>query len=280
MKIMKMFDTLSDNDKLNMLNGNAVGLFPTMILNTDTFHHILPDLCLGYYTSRSGEKTISPTYSKILNLISSNSVSNSAESILGNMIRSKFLEKWNRVYNVLIATQYNPIDDYEEHTKKDGTNNNTKHFTNDTVHTGINTDTTTYNTKDISKDTISEKEVVTKSERDANSIFGFNSQSPVGDNIGDITGEETRIKSPNENVRDNTNTKTGTDELKHEINSADNKTISGTDNDIYNDNIDVNGRNTSGATLITKELNLRNKFLFFDIVYADIDSIATLQIYI
>ena len=32
--------------------------------------------------------------------------------------------------------------------------------------------------------------------------------------------------------------------------------------------------------LIQKELDLRNKNLFFDIVYADIDSVATLQIYI
>lgn len=276
----KIYDRLSDTDKINMLNGTVVGLFSRMIIDTDPFYDKLSELCLGYYTSRSGEKTISPTYSKIIDLISNNVVSNTAEDILGNMIRGKFIDKWNRVYNVLIATQYNPMNDYEENTVKSGANDNTRNFTDNTNHTGTNTDKTTYNTTDTFNETTSEKEQIISSEQDNSAVYGFNSSSPVNDSNDDISSTETRTRDPLDNTRNTTNNKSGEDTLEHTINSSDNKSFNGTVNNTYSDNIDTTGRNTSPSSLVEKELNLRNKFLFFDIVYADIDSIATIQIYI
>ena len=40
------------------------------------------------------------------------------------------------------------------------------------------------------------------------------------------------------------------------------------------------GRDSSAAKLITEELDLRSQHILYDIIYRDIDSIATLQIYI
>ena len=65
---MKLLETLSNEEKISLLNGNVVGIFTNLILEGDSFYNKKYDLCLGYYFNRSGEKRISSMYEKILEI--------------------------------------------------------------------------------------------------------------------------------------------------------------------------------------------------------------------
>ena len=65
---MKLLETLSNEEKISLLNGNVVGIFNNLILEGDSFYNKKYDLCLGYYFNRSGEKRISSMYEKILEI--------------------------------------------------------------------------------------------------------------------------------------------------------------------------------------------------------------------
>ena len=106
--------------------------------------------------------------------------------------------------------------------------------------------------------------MVTKTNNEnSNDTYGFNSSSPVGNDLSYGSDTETVIGDKDSNTTHNTRDKTGND----------NK------NATENESITRNGRDVAGAELIEKELNLRNKEIFFNTIYKDIDSIATLQIY-
>lgn len=278
---MKLYDTLPPNEKITMLNGTAVGIFPKMILPNDTFYSKINDICLGYYTSRSGEKTLSPTYEKIIDMVSkTDAITNSAEDIIGNLIRSKFIEKWERVYKVLLATQYDALNDYERVENKNGSLDNTKTYNNTRQRSGNDFDETVYDVHNNDTTNISEKEVTTNSDTNSDSIYGFNSLNSVPTDKSDIEANETRIRDPEDNQTIKSSDKSGTERINHGINNSESLTGTDTDNDEYSESRDVKGRDTNASYLIDKELNMRNKHLFYDIIYADIDSIAVLQIYI
>lgn len=310
---MKLIETLTTQQKVDMLNGSAVGLFPSMILADDPFYDRVGDLCLGYYTARSGEKNISPTYEKYLDLIGQDlGVTGTAETILGRLIRSKFLEKWNRVYEVLISEQYNALENqsftehkggtntdekvYDTSVKKEGNNSDVNTFDTTLKKDGSNSDTTTYNTQ-VEDDGKTGTEEITKRESTNNSdVYGFNSNNPVGDSKDTEDTTETVTGSADKNTShnlqsktgteikdfgiDETQAKTGTETKTIAIDETETKSGKDTTNYTINEDHSKNGRDTSGAELIQLELNLRNEQIFFDIIYADIDSIATLQIYI
>lgn len=302
---MKLIDTLTSQQKVDLLNGEIVGIFPAMVLSTDAFYNKLHELCLGYYTARSGAKTISLTYSRFIEFIAENggykrfepSNSNSfitsngdplyvkaetdtAEELMGKLIRGKFLEKWNRVYDVLITEQYNALLNRESEDRRAASNQNKD--THDTTigKTGTNTDTTTFDTNVEDNGNTGTHEITTRSVDNTNDIYGFNSTSPVGDSVSNEAVDETIVGDKELNTNHNLQTKTGTESKVFGI--AESETHTGTDTtDItIDETVRKTGRYGDGADMVTKELNLRNTQIFFDIIYADIDSIATLQIYI
>lgn len=246
---MKLIETLTSEQKLQLLSGNVVGIFPSMVLSTDVFYDALYDMCLGYYMSRSGEKTISPAYTKIINLIKENQASsNTAEELIGKLVRGKFLDKWKRIYSALVSEEYNALNNYDFTSHREGNN----------------TDTTEYDTAVVDDGKVGIKEVVSRTSNDINKVYGFNSTEPVGDTSFNEDGTQTTEGKADDNTTHNTSTKTGTDT----------KTFG------LDETISKSGREGSGADLIEKEIKLRIRNTFFDIVYSDIDSIATLQIYI
>lgn len=302
---MKLIDTLSTKDKIDLLNGTVVGIFPTMVLSTDAFYNKLYELCLGYYMQRSGAKTISLTYNRFIEFVNehggyepfaSSDADNFAtvngaevyvkkdadtpESFMGKLIRGKFLEKWNRIYEVLISEQYNALLNRESEDKRTASNQNKD--THDTTigKTGTNTDTTTFDTNVEDNGNTGTHEKTTRSVDNTNDIYGFNSTSPVGDSVSNEAVDETIVGDKELNTNHNLQTKTGTESKVFGI--AESETHTGTDTtDItIDESVIKTGRYGVGADLVTKELNLRNTQIFFDIIYADIDSIATLQIYI
>lgn len=278
---MKLFETLTHGQIIKMFNGDVVGIFPSMILSNDKFYSKLYDLCFGYYMQRSGEKTISLTYERLLQLANEKyTLTETAESLIGKLIRGKFIEKWNRVYDVLISEQYNALQNQDFTEKKTGNNQNIDTYNSTKAKQGTNTDTTTYDTNVEDNGKRGTSETTTRSVEDSNDVYGFNSSTPVGDTLSNETTSETIVGEADKNTSHNIQTKTGTEAKQFGINESEKHTGSDTTDISIDENLNRSGRNVSGAELINEELNLRNTQLFFDIIYSDIDSITTLKIYI
>lgn len=279
---MKLRETLTTGQIIKMFKGEVVGIFPSMILSNDKFYSKLYDLCFGYYMQRSGEKTISLTYERLLQLVSEKiyTTTETAENLIGKLIRGKFIEKWNRVYDVLISEQYNALQNQDFTEQKTGNNQNVDTYNSTKAKQGTNTDTTTYDTNVEDNGKTGTSETTTRSVEDSNDIYGFNSSTPVGDTLSNETTSETIVGEADKNTSHNIQTKTGTEAKQFGINESENHTGTDTTDISIDENVNRSGRNVSGAELINEELNLRNTQLFFDIIYSDIDSIATLKIYI
>lgn len=279
---MKLRETLTTEEMINLIRGRVVGFFPYIILSDDVFYDKLYELCLGYYTARSGEKTISTTYEKLISLVKNNSLetNNSPEELIGSLIRGKFIDKWNRVYNVLITSQYDALNNREYTEDKTGNNQNKDTHNTTKAKQGTNSDITTYDTNVEDNGKTGTNETTIRNVEDANDVYGFNSSARVGDTYSNETTSETIVGEADKNTSHNLQKKTGTENKQFGINESETHTGTDTTDITISEKLVKSGRDSSGAELITEELNLRNTQLFFDIIYSDIDSITTLQIYI
>lgn len=278
---MKLIETLTTTQLVDLLNGNKVSFFNHLFNQNDSFYSKTNAICLGYYTERSGEKTISPTYEKLIKLVEENeTVTQTTEELLGSLIRSKFIDKWERVYQVLINEQYSALDNSYFTETKSKTDNNTKTYGMNIAKNGSNIDTKTYNTTVEDTGENSNKQTTIRENNENNDFYGFNSITPVPESSSNNSESETTQGSALDNTNHNINTKTGTDTIDYNINESETRSGTDTDNTTITENSSNSGRNVSGAELITEELNLRNEQIFFNIIYKDIDSITTIQIYI
>ena len=276
---MKLWETLTSQQKNDLLMGNVVGIFPYLVLSNDAYYDKLYDLCLGYYTLRSGEKTTSPFYDKLLSNMN-NVDGKSVDEIIGSFIRSKFVDKWNRVYDALVSSQYDVLSNREYSEDKKGNNQNKDTHNTTKARQGTNSDITTFDTNVEDNGKTSTSETTTRNVEDANDVYGYNSTTRVGDTYSNETTTETVVGDADKNTSHNIQKKTGTENKQFGINESENHTGTDTTDITISEKVVKSGRDGSGAELITKELNLRNTQLFFDIIYADIDSIIALQIYI
>lgn len=238
----RLVETLTSQQITNIISGNSNELFDNIFSNEDDFYNLRGEMCLGYYFTRSGEKIITPMFSKLLELNPNNTL-----EILGKHIRSRYIDNWNRIYNDLITTQYNPLNEMEYEEKKQGTNS----------------DTTTYNTLNENETKSKFKTTTSTNEDNGNGVFGFNSDNPVKSDLYEGESREIVIGNADDNVDVSKNKRTGTDSKTFGINETTTR----------------KGRNDNASTLIDKELKLRQKYYFFDMVYKDIDKILVLQIY-
>ena len=267
--MMKLWETLTDEEKIQLINREIVGIFSTMIISGDDYYSLANDLCLGYYMERSGQKTISKTYQLMLDTIKDNNITNeTAESLLGKLIRGKYSYKWTKIYNALMNNDY---------TK--GNNVDETNYASQVGKTGANKDETIYNTTNVDDGTSGSSEVTTRNTENNNDVYGFNSVSPVGANTNNEVITEKVEGEASKNTTHNTSTKTGTDTKNFTIDENQSKTGKDTINKTIDENENVNGRYKTGAELINKELDMREKQILFNIFYRDIDSVVTLQIY-
>lgn len=278
---MKLIETLTPKQIIDMLNGTPVGIFPSMIYRNDVFYKYISSLCTEYYISHSGEKTISPAYDKIINYITeTKSVKDSAADIIGKLVRNKFIDKWNKIYTVLIEDAYNPLDDRTFQSKINTIVKEQSSSDESNVYTANNKDTTSYNNTLQRDGKFGSEEVRTRDGKNANDYYGFNSSSPVNDTESSYDDKETVTGNADKNTSKTLETKGGTDTLnsvKNETDKKNTKDITDTTNDRL---ISENGRTTSGAILVDAEIDMRKRQIFADIIYSDIDSITTLSIYI
>lgn len=242
---MKIIETLTPQEKISMLNGEVVGVFNSLFLPDDKFYSLLPDLCVGYYMQHSGDKTISPTYYKLLEL--KDEFNTTPEKQLARIIRSKFIGKWDKIYTAL-TNEYDPLFNYEQTYHRD-------HNSNDIIKYGSQVENNGKQNQEVTTTTDADNEFNT---------FGFNSASPVGASQNNNLVKETISADETKNTTSNTSSKTGNDD--RDYNST--------------ENITKKGRNAIVSTLVQKELDLRKREIFFDIIYQDIDSITALAIYL
>lgn len=245
---IRLLMTLPIQTQISMYRGEAVGFFQYLIKQEDPFYNLRADLCLGYYTEHAASKKLTSTYKNIINMVEENpSINKTADEIIANMIRGKFINKWNRVYEALVTATYDPLSEYDYNELK----------------TGTNVDTSVYDTRIENVGNVGTKETTTNTANGKNDVYGFNSLTPVGADENSESSTEITIGLAEENTSTNTQDKSGSDEFTHDISES----------------ITKSGRDKNSAELLNKELSFRDKYVFFDIVYKDIDSIVCLSIY-
>lgn len=137
------------------------GIFHQLATN-ETFDFITNDnkidLDVDYYLSRSGKKIISNLYQNLLD----NYPDDDPLIRLSKIIENRFKNKWDRLYEVLVSAEYNPIENYSM---------------------------VEVETPDLEDHRVTKVDQDLTNETDLND-YGFNSQDPVptSHNVNKITG--------------------------------------------------------------------------------------------
>lgn len=266
---MKLIETLTTQQMTNLLSGEVVGVFEGLF--TDT---MLEDsayaICSSYYLYHSGEKKIPRFYEKVL------SEQDNANQLIVTMLKSRFLARWEKIYKALFTYSYSPLDDYSRNETKTGTNKDTINYNTSKEKTGNDTDTTTYNITNAEDETLNKEENVTRDTSNASDIYGFNSSTPVGDTLD--TNSETE-STTNTDTKNNTYKKTGTESKEYGVNETEKNTGTDTKDYTINENLEINGRNVHATDLLEKEIKFNILNDISKIIFKDIDSIITLNVY-
>lgn len=272
-----VFDTLTDSEKLLLLNGEKVGLFNYCFRSGVGYNDLVDQMCVGYYLDHSGNKPVSVTYERIEEL--AKNTNKDVNEVLGNIIKGKFSKKWDLLYTAL-NTEYDVVNNVDIVETKTGNNVVEDTYNSSNEKTGNNSDTTSYNTTVTDNGKKGMKEITTRGDTVDDTIFGFNSATSVGDTSRSENLSETVESLPEFNTSFNEQIKTGTDSKEFGINETDKHTGTDTKTNSINESTSKNGRTENPSANIESELLMRNKFIFFDTIYKDIDSIVALQIYI
>lgn len=284
---MKLIDRIPTATQLIIATSDIPAFVPQDHLmvsafeQTDAFYEIIRNFDRYYYFERSGQKEISQTYQKLIDLKEQNAseqLNIIVESILGKMIRSKYIQKWNKIYDALF-TNYEPLKEYEETETKVGTNTDNTEFDYTLTNNGSNTNTKEYDTTVENDEETANKQTVTKNEDGNNNIYGFNSVVPVGSETDGTVSTETTEGLAQDNTNHNTETKTGSETESQNIDETETKEA--TENKTYNidETKTVSGRKQSASKLLEEEIRFRNLNIFFDILGQDFDSVCVLQVY-
>lgn len=247
---MRVIETLTDSQKRTMLIDRVpVGIFPYIILETDPFYDMSIDLCIGYYIGRSGSKTVSPLYTRMKQFEKDVEPNiDDPNEIIGSIIRTKFLNNWNKIYDLLVTKEYDALNNIDITETK----------------TGNNSDTTTFDTSIEDNGETGTHEEITTTEQVADDSYGFNSTSPVGNTFSSSGTTEVVTGDANKNTNHNIQAKTGTESKVFGIDEETTKS----------------GRWYGNPTeAVDAEIKMRVMLNFSDIVYRDIDSVFTCPLY-
>lgn len=287
-------DTLPDGswDRL-FSNQEVVGIFETLFdpdVVAEPYGAYAYQMCLEYYTVHSGNKKVSPLFQIYNNYVWSYYaytsqkptwyvICESVNNRIASMLRAKYSDKWLRVYSTLLKSEYDALAEYEHNETKIGNDTDTTQYDLTLTTTGTNTDTVTYNsaTEDNGK-TGSRESRVTQTDS-AEGVYGFNADNASGSNTDSEVVNETIVSDPEYNTNYNKSVKSGDDTTVQDTKKSELKQGSESKTFGVNETITKNGRNATGASLINAELSMRNKQIFFEIIFKDIDSIATRPTY-
>lgn len=298
-----VFDTLSEEVKRKLI-------FQTSEVETPLFQALtlLINLPLGelwvkiekdYYLSRATSKTLAPIYKTCLDVLIEYLLPDiTVEDVEGDktwlyemiewstyynivyIIQDRFSKKWTDLYNLLYSQEYSPLDSYSETEKRIADDTDTKTYDITDGKTGENTDVLTLNTQTDENGKVGTSETTTRSVESDNNVYGFNSSTPVGDTASTDTISESVVGEADNNTRESTRLRTGTESKAIGINETLKKT--GTESIKYgkDETVTRSGRREAGADLLTKELSFRSKQILTDIILDDIISVTTSPLYL
>lgn len=188
-EIVLLFQRLSNNGSYPLVND---------FINSNNYSNLEIDYFLGF----SNDKYLSPLLRKAIGYVKSENPSyddselfESAIQLLTPQIYERFGVKWKKLYDALVNSQYNPLNNYDMEEKR------TPNLTHTETYNNV-TDTRTPN-------------LTTSGSANATTgVYGFNGTSAKdsaqndGTSSESVTGTDTNVKTGN-----TTNTETGTDTL-------------------------------------------------------------------
>ena len=253
------------------------------------------DLDLEYFGNHSGEKIISPLVSKLLvdDKLNSESVTR-----LASIIFSLNGDNWSRLYSAL-QEEYKALQNYN------GDETRTVTTTDTGTDTFSHTDNETSTLNDSSSNTRTGSESLESSGSDSlsktgtvgsqgsnlsdNNVFGFNSSSSVPSdssnssnnstdtyNLSDKTSYGKKDTKVYNNVSDS-GSHESTNTLNKESSDTETKNLQTNTSETFHreGNLGV----TTSQQMLESEFELRIKYRFFDVVFADVDKTLALQLY-
>lgn len=191
-----------DNEEVVLLFANLSdgGTYPLVnaFINSDNYLTLEEDYFLGF----SNEKYLSPFLSKAIGYIKSQHPQYNERDLFANAIDllvpkiyQRFGVKWKKIYDALVNSQYNPLNNYDMEEKR------TPNLTHTETYNNV-TDTRTPNL------------TTSGNANSKTGVYGFNGTSAKdsaqndGTSSESVTGTDTNVKTGN-----TTNTETGTDTL-------------------------------------------------------------------
>ena len=253
------------------------------------------DLDLEYFGNHSGDKIISPLVSKLLvdDKLTSDSITR-----LASIIFSLNGDNWSRLYSAL-QEEYKALQNYNGDETRTVT---TKDTGTDTFsHTGSesstlndsssNTRTGSESLESSGSDSLSKTGTVGSqvSNLSDNNVFGFNSSSSVPSdnsnssnestdtyNLSDKTSYGKKDTKVYNNVSDS-GSRESTNTLSNESSDTETKDLQTNTSETFHreGNLGV----TTSQQMLESEFELRMKYRFFDVVFADVDKTLALQLY-
>lgn len=253
------------------------------------------DLDLEYFGNHSGDKIISPLVSKLLvdDKLTSDSITR-----LASIIFSLNGDNWSRLYSAL-QEEYKALQNYNGDETRTVTTTDTG--TDTFSHTGNETNTL----NDSSSNTRTGSESLESSGSDSlsktgtvgsqgsnlsdNNVFGFNSSSSVPSdssnssnnstdtyNLSDKTSYGKKDTKVYNNVSDS-GSRESTNTVSNESSDTETKNLQTNTSETFHreGNLGV----TTSQQMLESEFELRMKYRFFDVVFADVDKTLALQLY-
>lgn len=205
------------------------------------------ELDIEFFGNHSGDKA---TSTLLDHLLARNTDPDDEElgaderATIAGMVWRKFADKWSRLYDLLVSTEYNPIENYDM-TETETPNLSRKHSVSD----GFKETITRAADQDVTESTTGTAE---------SDIFAFNSSTPVPSG----TGENEQTIHRTGAAEDNTETEERTQIGYREDTETGTRTLTRAGN------IGV----MTVQQMATQEIELR-KHSFYDIVFDDVDTI-------
>ena len=253
------------------------------------------DLDLEYFGNHSGEKIISPLVSKLLvdDKLTSDSITR-----LASIIFSLNGDNWSRLYSAL-QEEYKALQNYNGDETRTVTTTDTG--TDTFSHTGSesstlndsssNTRTGSESLESSGSDSLSKTGTVGSqgSNLSDNNVFGFNSSSSVPSdnsnssnnstdtyNLSDKTSYGKKDTKVYNNVSDS-GSRESTNTVSNESSDTETKDLRTNTSETFHreGNLGV----TTSQQMLESEFELRMKYRFFDVVFADVDKTLALQLY-
>lgn len=276
---MLLKETLTPQQKIELFSGNATGIFKHLFVDGNPLYVMSEQLSIGYYIYHSPNKQISRTYSETIDFIKENpSITQSADEIMARIISGRFMDKWLRIESTL-RDSYNPLDSISITESKEAGNTETKTYGTVVTTGGQDTDTLRKEGTITDDGNTGTDETVIYSRSIDSGVYGFNSSNAVPSDSDSESSSETTTGSAETNTSHNQRTTDETHTTTREKGSTESKTGEDTLSLDVDETTHTSGRKTSGAELVQAEIDVRKLNILFDIIYTDLDSVLTLQVY-